>query len=105
MKAVLVKLSAVTGTVTNVIVADANRDFPPDKTSILVNVPDDHPVGQGWTWDSQNGFTHVDVAEKLEPIDAAPLKSDIYADTPKNEAPVQPVEPVVLLGVDAAKSR
>lgn len=82
MRAAVIKLSAVTGTITNVIVADADKDYPPDKTSILVNLPDDHPAGQGWTWDSESGFTHVEVALKLKQIEDVPLTTVIAVDAP-----------------------
>lgn len=90
-RAVLVKLSAVSGTVTNVIVADAKKDFAPDKYSILVSVPDDHPADVGWTWDEINGFTPAElVAKPLAAIDTAPLSAAIV----KGPAQVKSTVPV-----------
>lgn len=43
------------GTVTNVIVADADKDYP-SLGSVLVNVPDGVAADTGYTWDSINGF-------------------------------------------------
>lgn len=94
MRAAVIKLSAVTGTITNVIVADADKDYPPDKTSILVNLPDDHPAGQGWTWDSESGFTHVEVAPKLKQIEDVPLTTVIAVDAPPKPVVVDlPIDP------------
>lgn len=57
MPAAVIKLTASSGAVTGIIVADATRDYPPEIGSILVNVPDGMGVSQDWTWDSVNGFT------------------------------------------------
>lgn len=81
MKAAVVSLSAATGTVTNVIVADGTADYPPDKTSILVSIPDNHPASKGWTWENINGFTNGVVAPILTPITASPLTVAIIPST------------------------
>ena len=55
MAAAVIQLTAASGTITNCIVADADRDSAPPG-SILVNIPDGISVGHGWSWDSVNGF-------------------------------------------------
>ena len=56
MPCAVIQLTASAGTVTNIIQADAAKDYPPQIGAILVNLPDGVNVESGWTWDSVNGF-------------------------------------------------
>ena len=73
MSCAVIQLAASSGLVTNIIEADATKDFPPALGTILVNLPDGVNVEANWTWDSVAGF--IAPPNQPAPIEPAPVTS------------------------------